>query len=99
MTLSLDLAKVPATLAFVTVIAACGGEDAGSEGDVPWGDYASDLRQRIDAATDAQDCAELQAEFDAADANSDATMTRTGHNNADLMGYIDDAMRDAGCKD
>jgi len=24
-------------------------------------------------------------------------VNRTGHNNAELMGYIDDLMRDAGC--
>ena len=30
-------------------------------------------------------------------ANSEATRTRTGHNNADLMGYLNTAMSDAGC--
>lgn len=65
--------------------------------DVPWADYASDLRGRIDALAAAKDCTGLQSEFDIADANNDATMARVGHNNADLMGYIDGVMRAAGC--
>ena len=74
----------------------CGSDEAAVTG-VPWGDYASGVQARIDAmATDA-DCAGLQAEFDQADANGDATMDRTGHNNAELMKYIDGKMRAAGC--
>ena len=65
--------------------------------EVPWEVYAPEVREGIDAATEAADCAALQAEFDTADANSEATMNRTGHNNADLMAYIDEAMRTAGC--
>ena len=45
----------------------------------------------------AKDCTGLQSEFDAADANNAATKARTGHNNAELMGYIDDLMRKVGC--
>ncbi len=45
----------------------------------------------------AKDCRGLQTEFDNADANNVATQTRTGHNNASLMGYIDGKLRDAGC--
>jgi hypothetical protein len=29
--------------------------------------------------------------------NCDATYNRTGHNNAKLMGYIDEALQAAGC--
>ena len=42
-------------------------------------------------------CPGLQEQFDIADQNNEATMARTGHNNADLMDYIYEAMRDAGC--
>jgi hypothetical protein len=70
------------------------GADAPS---VPWSDYATDVRPRIDAATTAKDCAALQKEFDVADANNEATRTRTGHSNADLMAYIDAALRAGGC--
>jgi hypothetical protein len=64
---------------------------------VPWRDYASDLKPRIDGLAAAADCAGLQREFDTADANNAATRSRTGHSNTDLMAYIDDAMRGAGC--
>lgn len=53
--------------------------------------------RRIDALASSKDCDGLQAEFNTADANGAATMSRTGHNNALLMGYIDSKMRAAGC--
>lgn len=65
--------------------------------EVPWGDYDPSVQTRIDDLTDAADCSALQAEFDTADANNDITMNRTGHNNADLMTYIDEALELAGC--
>ncbi len=82
-----------------TVVAGRSSRTAGgaAEAGVPWADYASGVRVRIDGLANEKDCAGLQAEFDTADANNAATMARVGHNNADLMGYIDDAMRRAGC--
>lgn len=65
--------------------------------DVQWADYAPDLQDRIDALEAAGDCGELQNEFDTADANNAATHERTGHNNTQLMKYIDEALRAAGC--
>lgn len=65
--------------------------------EVPWADYEVTLQAQIDDLTAAGDCAGLQAAFDTADANNDATMSRTGHNNADLMTYIDESMRLAEC--
>lgn len=64
---------------------------------VPWGDYAPGVQTRIDELKSTKDCTSMQAEFDAADANNAAMMDRVGHSNADLMGYIDAAMRSAGC--
>jgi hypothetical protein len=64
---------------------------------VQWEDYAASLKARIDVARKAKDCTKLQAEFDTADANNAATMERTGHNDAQLMAYIDAAMRIADC--
>lgn len=75
-------------------LSACGGT---STSGVPWGDYSPAARTRIDTLAVGNDCPALQAEFDQAEANGAATLTRTGHNNAELMGYIDTAMRDAGC--
>lgn len=69
----------------------------GSTIDVPWDDYAAQVKITIDDLAIAKDCTGLQAQFDTADANNEATMTRTGHNNADLMSYIDDKLRTAGC--
>lgn len=70
-------------------------EDGRAE--VPWEDYSPDVKQRIDTMGSEQQCDLLQQEFDRADAGNEATITRTGHNNADLMSYIDEAMRMADC--
>ena len=64
---------------------------------VPWADYAPALQSHIDALAASANCPALQEQFDNTDANNDATMSRTGHNNAALMGYIDQTMRAAGC--
>lgn len=64
---------------------------------VEWEDYDSSVKTNIDALEAAKDCAGLQSQFDIADANGDATYKRTGHNNAKLMGYIDEALQAAGC--
>ena len=64
---------------------------------MPWSDYAADLRPRIDAAAAAGGCVLLQQEFDTGAANDDETRARTGHGNAELMSYIDAAMKAAGC--
>ena len=77
------------------LLVACGGGDAPP--DVPWSDYAPAVRTRIDGLAAAKDCAGLQREFDQADANNQSTMSRTGHNNSDLMAYIDWQEKRAGC--
>lgn len=64
---------------------------------VPWEDYSPAVKQRIDGLVANKDCTGLQEEFDNADANNEATMSRTGHNNADLMAYLDEQMQAAGC--
>ena len=64
---------------------------------VPWADYTSTLKSDLDQLATDKDCVELQSQFDIADQNNQATMDRTGHNNADLMGYIDSLMQGAGC--
>lgn len=105
---SFRLRGATAALVFVALLAASGctpSDDSGrggaggsgGSGGVPWQDYAPNLQSRIDDLAGAKDCTSLQAEFDAADANNDATRSRTGHNNADLMAYIDSKMRSTGC--
>lgn len=64
---------------------------------VPWNDYGPGLQARVDQMAASKDCMNLQAEFNNADTNSDATRARTGHSNVDLMEYIDSALRAAGC--
>src|SRR5215212_268890 len=64
---------------------------------VPWSDYTAGLQSRIDSLAASKNCAGLQAEFDTANANNTITINRTGHGNADLMGYIDAKLRAAGC--
>ena len=64
---------------------------------VPWEDYSPTVKANIDALMDSKDCVGLQKQFDITDSNNDATMSRTGHNNAMLMMYEMEAMKIAGC--
>ena len=64
---------------------------------VPWSDYSPTLKSDLDSLASAMNCQELQSQFDIADQNNQATIERTGHNNADLMGYIDSLMQNASC--
>jgi hypothetical protein len=83
-------------LGVVQAIGRSGSPSGGSAGGgVQWDDYAPGMQSRIDGL--ATDCDALQQEFDNADANNAATMSRTGHNNAELMKYIDAKLRTAGC--
>ena len=88
--------RILATTALVLLLTGCNSSSATSSS-VPWNDYSSSVKTTIDAATAAKDCAGLQAQFDNADANNEATKARTGHNNADLMAYIEDARKSIGC--
>ncbi len=65
--------------------------------EVDWQNYAPSVRARIEQMAASGDCDGLQAEFDTAEANSDMQRARTGDGNADLMGFIDQKMADAGC--
>lgn len=62
-----------------------------------WDDYDPSVKVRIDDLEIGRDCVGLQAEFDTAYENDASTRERTGHGNADLMIYIDEALRAAGC--
>lgn len=88
-------------VAFVAVAAAAGNSgpppSKSEYVSVPWSDYSPAVRERIDRALVNQDCRALQIEFDTADGNNKATMNRTGHGNTELMNYIDDSLRAAGC--
>ncbi len=89
-------------LASIVLLAGCAGARTPAApvtqgGDVQWQDYAVSVRTRIDSLAQAKDCSGLQAEFDTADANNDATMSRLGRNNAKLMGYVDAKLKAAGC--
>jgi hypothetical protein len=64
---------------------------------VPWEDYASDTRSRIDAMAGLQDCPDLKRMLSAASRSNDATIAQTGHDNSELMAYISAAMQEAGC--
>lgn len=80
----------PLALLAAGLLAACTGSSSDTPASspapsVPWQDYSHGLQQRIDA----EDCPHLQAEFERADENNAAESARTGHNNADLMAYIE----------
>ena len=91
--------RIARLVLLVAVLAACngGGGTTIEESRVPWSDYAADLQARIDSLAASKNCPALQSEFDTADANNDATRDRTGHNNAELMAYIDGKMDEAAC--
>ncbi|QNN54598.1 hypothetical protein [Nocardioides mesophilus] len=67
--------------------AGCSSADTADLPEVDWGEYASDVQDRIDGLANSADCAGLQTQFDNADANG----------SVDLMSYIDVKLRDAGC--
>ena len=64
---------------------------------VQWDDYPPSLQAKIDALATAKDCDALQVEFNQADAANLATQNRVGHNNFELLKYIDDKQRAANC--
>lgn len=78
------------------ILAGCAGETGAG---VDWENYDPSVKTRIDSMAASGECPGLQAEFDTAEANSDAQRARTGDGNADLMDYIDGKMSDAGCYD
>jgi hypothetical protein len=75
-------------------VAGCG---AGSSDSVPWKDYTPGLQATIDGLKASKNCDQLERQFQNADANDAMTKSRTGHNNAKLMTYIDKALAEAGC--
>ena len=84
-------------MAFATT--ACGGQTAATasaepDAAVQWQDYTSDLQSSIDQLADAKDCSGLLAQIDTAEMNNDATMDQTGHDNAQLISYIQRGGRD-----
>lgn len=80
-----------------TAILSAPAEPSVPTAQVPWEDYDASVKERIDSMGSAADCSGLQTEFDTADGNNEATMNRSGHNNADLMDYIDEWLVIAGC--
>ncbi len=85
-----------AVVALAATLFACSGE-SGVE-DVPWTQYAPQVRERLEAAVESGDCQRLGEEFIAADEGSDAHRAKYGEGNGDLMAYIDDSMEMAGCQ-
>jgi len=81
----------------IVLVAGCGGGASDEPPEVDWENYAREVQVRILRMARAGDCAGLQNEFDVADQNDDGQRARTGDGNADLMGYIDYQMREAGC--
>ncbi len=65
--------------------------------EVNWDNYHPNVKVRLDALVATKDCQGLQAQFDAAERNSDAQRLRTGEGNYNLMAYTDEQMRKIGC--
>ena len=86
-----------ALMLMVPMVACSQSPAAAPAATVQWSDYAAGLQGKIDGMATAKDCRGLQAEFNTADRNSEATKARTGRNNAELMKYVDTAMKTAGC--
>lgn len=88
---------IPAALAAVLLLPACSSPDGGSDSggsslpSVDWSQYSPVVKKRIDRLRAKGRCPQLQQEFNAADANG------PDGENADLMTYIDESLRQAGC--
>ena len=81
-------------------IASCSSDGSAAvsrKAGVQWGDYPPTLQTKIDALALAKDCDALQIEFNQAHASNLATQNRVGHNNFELLKYIDDKQRAANC--
>jgi hypothetical protein len=65
--------------------------------EVDWENYSPSVQTRIDELGANKDCAGLQGEFDTAEANNANQREGVGDGNTDLMSYIDDKLKEAGC--
>ena len=74
--------------------AGCGTSGATT---VDWENSLPGLQALIDSQAAAKDCRGLQAQFDLADRGDKRMTERVGSGNADLMRYIDDKLKAAGC--
>lgn len=82
-------------LALAVALVAC--SSGADDSDVPWHQYAPEVRDRVEQAIDAEDCDAMSDEFWSASDGTDAHRAKWGEGNGELMSYIDDAMEDAGC--
>jgi len=64
---------------------------------VPWVDYAPGLQPKLEALYVERNCPALDAEADAASRDSSTTLSRTGHDNAQLTAYLSELRRRAEC--
>lgn len=64
---------------------------------VPWDDYAPEVRANIDKLIQSRDCDALSEQIEVASQHNDATMSRTGHDNTQLGAYIAEGIGNAGC--
>ncbi|GAB2683699.1 hypothetical protein [Thalassiella azotivora] len=71
---------------------------AGAAGAVDWARYDPSTQPRIDALAAQGDCTGLHAEFDQALAADASTREATDSGTEDLLSYIDDRLREAGCE-
>lgn len=71
------------------------GETAAN--DVPWSEYAPQVHDATMRAVGSGNCRAMQRAFDGAANSDDAHRARWGHGNTDLMGYLDQQMKAAGC--
>lgn len=73
----------PLTLSLLALaLAGCAAQPG-----IDWDDYAPEVKTQIEQLEADRDCDGMQEQFDLADANG----------SADLMTYLDKAMRDADC--
>jgi hypothetical protein len=87
--------RILGALALLVLLTNCSSAD--EPVDVPWSQYAPQVRERVEAAAEAEDCDALGREFLAASETSDVHRDRWGEGNGKLMQFIDEAMKDAGC--
>jgi hypothetical protein len=64
---------------------------------VQWTDYPAELQVTIERHVAAADCDGLRTELRSANATNQATLVRTGHDNARLIAYLGDQLRALRC--
>jgi hypothetical protein len=69
----------------------------GTRTEVIWADYSLGLKSDIENATVSKDCRGIQTFFGLTTATEDSMKAAKGHGNANLVSYLNESLKLAGC--